>query len=135
MADIEEGTGGKELAVETPVGKIQLKGYHLGNLLQVITAALLALMLYMIYDAKVNAKAASEELAKVTKESGLVRGSESKAEHAALQASIDRSTEIQAEANYILTLSPREREALNLRMPDSLRNKIYGKDLRDRYSR
>ena len=36
MAKVEEGTAGKELNVDTPLGKVSLKGYHLGNILQPI---------------------------------------------------------------------------------------------------
>ena len=133
--DCEEDGRGKEFGIETPVGKIQLKGYHLGNLLQVIAAALLALMGYMLYEVRTDTKAAAVELSKATRDAASTISISAKSEHAALQVSIDRSSEVQAEANYILTLSPKEREALNLRMPDSLRNKIYGKDIRDRYSR
>ena len=134
--DSQEDDGrGKEFGIETPVGKLHLRGYHIGNVLQLLASALLALMGYMLYEVRTDTKAAAVELSKATREAASTISISAKSEHAALQVSIDRSSEVQAEANYILTLSPKEREALNLRMPDSLRNKIYGKDLRDRYSR
>lgn len=105
---------GKEASVELPGGiKVQTKGYHLGNLLQMLIAALMALGIYMFFEMRGEARVTWEKMANAAK-----------AEHAALAVSIDRQTEAQEEMNYILTLSPADRERLNLSMPKSLRDKI-----------
>ena len=117
---MSEDTGeGKEFEVETPVGKLKARGYHFGNVLQMVIAALLAVGVYMAFEMRNEARTSWAGLATAAK-----------AEHAALAISLDRQTESQEEMNYILTLSPQDRERLNLSMPKSLRQKIIQRDSR-----
>jgi hypothetical protein len=117
MADVEEGTGGKEVGIETPVGKLNIKGYHLGNVLQFIIAGALIVIVLTLMDVRTEAKETAKNLASTTK-----------LEHDNLGAALTRSVEVQQEMNYILTLSPERRERLNLAMPESMRRKIVGRD-------
>ena len=118
MADVEEGTAGKEANVELPGGiKLQTKGYHLGNILQFIIAGALLVIVITLMDVRSEAKDTARTLASTTK-----------IEHDNLGAALVRSVEVQQEMNYILTLSPERREKLNLAMPESMRRKIVGRD-------
>ncbi len=49
-----------------------------------------------------------------------------KAEISGLRAEQIKTTDAQNELNYIMTLTPEQREKLKLRMPDSLRKKLAG---------
>ena len=111
----DNGNGGdnKEVAVETSLGKLRVKGYHLGNMLQIVAAVLLALMAMMMYEMRLETKNAVAAMA-IT----------AKLEHDKLGTAIEKGTEAQIEMNYILTLNAADRERLNMRMPDSLRRKI-----------
>lgn len=111
MAD--ESGADKEFEVETPVGKLRAKGYHFGNVLQMVIAGLIAVGVYMFFEMRNEARTTWDKMANAAK-----------AEHAALSVSLDRATEAQEEMNYILTLSPSDRERLNLSMPRSLREKV-----------
>lgn len=117
MADTEEGTAGKEVAVETPVGKLNIKGYHLGNVLQFIIAGALIVGVITLVEFRTEAKDTAKILAATTK-----------AEHDHLGSTLIRSVEVQQEMNYILTLSQEKRERLNLAMPESMRRKVIGRD-------
>jgi hypothetical protein len=117
MADVEEGTAGKEVNVETPFGKFGAKGYHLGNVLQFIIAIAIVVGVITLMDFRTEAKETAKALAATTKE-----------EHTHLGAALIRSVEVQQEMNYILTLSPERRERLNLAMPESMRRKMVGRD-------
>ena len=118
----EEQTG--EVEIETPVGKLKTKGYHLGNVLQIVAAVLLALMAMMMYEMRAETKATAAVLATSTKEAVKELASATKVEHDALAKSLDRSAEAQAEMNYILTLNPEDRVRLRLQMPESLRRRM-----------
>ena len=104
---------GKEFDVETPMGKIRTKGYHLGNVLQIVAAVLLGLMVMMMYELRAEMKSQAPAAMAA-----------SKLEHDKLGTAIEKLTDSQSEMNYILTLTPDERAKLNLRMPDSLRRKL-----------
>ena len=110
----EENGEGKEVQIELPGGfKGLFKGYHLGNVLQLIIAAILGVGAFMFFQFWTEAKTTWANMSNAAK-----------AEHSALSVSIDRQAEAQIEMNYILTLSPQDRERLNLSMPRSLREKI-----------
>ena len=111
----DNGNGGdnKEVAVETSLGKLRVKGYHLGNVLQIVAAVLLALMAMMMYEMRAENKLAVASMVATAKH-----------EHDKLGTAIEKGTEAQIEMNYILTLNPTDRERLNMRMPDSLRRKV-----------
>lgn len=113
MAEVGDKDEVKILEVETPLGKVKTQGFHLGNILQMAIVALLAFGVYLFLDMRNEARSTWERM-----------GNAAKAEHAALSVSIDHQTESQEEMNYILTLNPQQREALNLAMPKSLRDKI-----------
>ena len=113
----EDNGTGKEFEVETPLGKLKTKGYHFGNILQMLIAALIAVGVYMFFEMRQEARTTWAGMASATK-----------AEHSALAISLDRQTETQEEMNYILTLSPQDRERLNLAMPRSLRQKMLRGD-------
>lgn len=117
MADIEEGTAGKEVGIETPVGKVNIKGYHLGNVLQFLIALAVVGGVMTLIDIKADARQSVAAAAAMTK-----------MEHDKLGASIDRGTEQQEIMNYILTLSPERRERLNMQMPEALRRRVIGRD-------
>ena len=113
MAETEEGTAGKEFTIDTPLVKGSIKGYHIGNLLQIIAAVLLALMGYVLYTHSVETSP---------------RRSAAASEHTAI---LEQGKDIkqviqdaQEEHSYILTLSPEERKALNLDAPRSLRSRM-----------
>lgn len=99
----------EELQVDIAGQKVNYKGMHLGNLLQIVIVAAVALGVYILHEMRGEAKAASA----VTQQ-----------EHGKLGDAVEKGTEAQVEMNYILTLSPEAREKLNLRMPESLRKKV-----------
>ena len=103
----------KEVEVKTSLGSMRLRGYHLGNVLQIVAAVLLALMAMMMYEMRAENKIAIASMVATAKH-----------EHDKLGSAIEKGTEAQQEMNYILTLHPADREKLNMRMPDSLRRKI-----------
>lgn len=53
---------------------------------------------------------------------------EAKLEHAQMKTEITKVAERVEEQTYVLTLEQKDREALNLRMPHSLRQKLNGFD-------
>ena len=106
--------GPKEVSVELPGGiKGRVQGYHLGNILQLVMAAVLTAATMILYDLRQEAKASGEKTSKQVSE-----------EHDKLRISIDRGAEAQEELNYIITLSTEDRERLGLGMPESLRKKL-----------
>jgi hypothetical protein len=117
MTDVEAGTAGKEVNVETPLGKFNAKGYHVGNVLQIIIAAAIIWGVFTLMEFRNEAKDTAKLLASTTK-----------VEHDHLGAALIRSVEVQQEMNYILTLSPERRERLNLAMPESMRRRVIGRD-------
>ena len=118
MAEVEEGTGGKEFSVETPLGKFNSKGYHLGNLLQIVAASLLAIVALMMYEMRIEIKE-STILLRATVSSSAVE----KVDHDKITRAIDKQTESQEATSYILTLTQADREKLRLAMPESLRRR------------
>lgn len=115
---------GKEFNVETPVGKIQTKGYHLGNVLQIVAAVLLGLMLMMMYEMRADTKSAALAMQSSTKDTATALAATAKLEHEKLGAMLEKSVEAQNEMNYILTLNQEERMRLRLQMPESMRRKL-----------
>ena len=114
----------QEVAVETSLGKLRLKGYHLGNVLQIVAAVLLALMAMMMYEMRAETKATAAVLQTATKDAVRDLASATKSEHDVLAKAIEKGADSQAEMNFILTLSAEERARLRLEMPESLRRKI-----------
>lgn len=110
-----DDNSGKEVSVEVgPSGvKGSAKGYHLGNILQLVMAAVLTAGVMILYDMRAESKSTNEKYAKSATD-----------DHEKIRQAIDKSAEAQEEMNYILTLSPDERESLGLGMPESLRRKI-----------
>ena len=124
MAEDTSNGSDKEVAVETGFGKLRVKGYHLGNVLQIVAAVLLALMAMMMYEMRAETKATAAALTLATKDSVRELAAANKIEHDALAKAIERSADEQAITNYIFTLSTEERGRLRLQMPDALRRKI-----------
>jgi len=121
----EDKAPGTEAAVELPGGiKIATKGYHLGNLLQIVAAVLLGLMVMMMYEMRADTKTAAIAVQSSTKDAALALAASTKMEHEKLGHAIERSVEAQQEMNYILTLSQEDRMRLRLQMPDSMRRKL-----------
>lgn len=118
----QEQTG--EVEIETPVGKLKTKGYHLGNVLQIVAAVLLALMAMMVYEMRADTKSAAAVLSGATEKSALTLAAKTKEEHDRLGIAIDKLAEQQEITNFLFTLSPAEREKLNLSMPEGLRRRI-----------
>ena len=114
----------QEVAVETSLGKLRLKGYHLGNVLQIVAAVLLALMAMMMYEMRAETKATAAVLQTATKDAVRDLANATKSEHDVLAKAIEKGADSQAEMNFILTLSAEERARLRLEMPESLRRKI-----------
>lgn len=114
----------QEVAVETSLGKLRLKGYHLGNVLQIVAAVLLALMAMMMYEMRAETKATAAILQTATKDAVRDLASATKSEHDVLAKAIEKGADSQAEMNFILTLTTEERSKLRLEMPESLRRKI-----------
>lgn len=83
------------LKIPTPWGPVEVRG--LGTILS-LSLVVLALVAYMTW--------------------------EGKAEHAKIVTAVEGVKEVVAEQTYVLTLDQKEREALNLSMPPSLRSKI-----------
>ncbi len=116
--DVEPGTGGKEAAFEGFGVKVATKGYHFGNFLQILMIVLLAIAAFMLYEMKSETKAVATAVTAVATVSA-----GDKVDHDKMTRAIEKTTEAQDAANYILTLSQTERERLNLRMPESLRRR------------
>ncbi len=121
--EADNGTG-KEFEVETGIGKLRAKGYHLGNVLQIVAAVLLALMAMMMYEMRAETKATAATLTTATKDAVKDLAVSTKLEHDMLAKAIDKSTEQQEITNYIFTLSPEDRARLRLQMPDGLRRRM-----------
>lgn len=126
MAEEKDDSANKELGVEVGAGgvKVNAKGYHLGNVLQMCLVLILAAIAYMTYEVKTDTRAATVALSSATIKSAESVATQSKVEHDKLGAAIDRNTDAQGETSYILTLNQQQRERLNVRMPDSLRRKV-----------
>ena len=114
----------KEVAVETSLGKLRVRGYHLGNVLQIVAAVLLALMAMMMYEMRAETKATASVIQTATKDTVSALAAANKVEHDSLAKAIDKSTEQQEITNYLFTLTPSQREQLNLAMPDGLRRRV-----------
>ena len=108
----------QELDVETSFGKIRTKGYRLADLVAFIAAVCLVLLVYMAYETRKEAKEAVQVLSLTAK-----------MEHDSLASAVAKGAEAQAEMNYILTLTPEERNKLRLSMPESMRRKLRNGDL------
>lgn len=121
MAEEQEGAG-HEFAVETPIGKLSTKGYHLGNLLQILAVCVLTLLAYMMWEMRVEAKEASTAVKAVASTLSASTVAE-KSDHDSLKRSIDKQAEAQEATTYVLTLNQNERERLRLAMPESLRRR------------
>lgn len=108
----------KEVKVELPGGiKAEAKGYHLGNILQLVLAAVATAGAMILYDLRTELKTSSDTQHKAVKE-----------EHTQIRQAIEKSAEAQDEMNFILTLTPEERQRLNMDMPESLRRKVSRTD-------
>lgn len=118
MSDTEEGTTGKEFSVDTPAGKLNIKGYHLGNLLQMLAVVVLTLLTYMMWELRAEVKSVAAAMA-----TAISASSSSMADHNKINKALEKVAESQDTVTYVLTLSQAERERLNLRMPDSLRRR------------
>ena len=118
MADVEEGTAGKEFGIEAGPVKINTKGYHLGNFLQIMAVCMLAILAYMMYELKTETKVSA---AAITSVATISAGD--KLDHDKMNRSLEKVVEAQDAATYVLTLKQEERERLNLRMPESLRRR------------
>lgn len=95
---------------------IRTRGYRAVDLIIVLGATALCGLFWLLYvDLRVEIKRAQEQ--------GTV-------EHKALGDVIRDSVLAQREQTYVLTLKQEDRERLNLDMPDSLRLRLYGGDVR-----
>lgn len=117
-----EPTG--EVEITTPMGTLKTRGYHLGNVLQIVAAVLLALMAMMMYEMRAETKAMAAVIQSATKDTIAALAVANKTEHESLSKSIDKSTEQQEITNYLFTLTPAQREQLNIAMPEGLRRRI-----------
>lgn len=90
-----------------------IKGYHLGNVLQLVMAGVLTFIGLLMWDLRVEAKATNERFIKSME-----------IEHEKIRVAIEKNVEAQEEMNFILTLSVDDRERLGLNMPESLRRKL-----------
>ena len=124
MAEDYDQDKDKEVAIETPMGKLRARGYHLGNVLQIVAAVLLALMAMMMYEMRAETKATAAALTSATKDSVKELAMATKIEHEALAKAMDRAAEEQSITNFIFTLTPAEREKLHLQMPEALRRRL-----------
>lgn len=122
--DHEDSGEGKAFDVETPLGKLRTKGYHLGNVLQIVAAVLLALMAMMMYEMRAETKATASVIQTATKDTVAALAIANKVEHDSIAKALERNSEQQEITNYIFTLSPSEREKLNLQMPEGLRRRL-----------
>lgn len=120
----EETDDNKEVEVKTGFGSLRARGYHLGNVLQIVAAVLLALMAMMMYEMRAETKATAALLTTATKDAVTANAASSKLEHEKLSGVIEKMADQQEVTNYLFTLAPADREKLNLRMPDSLRHRI-----------
>ena len=124
MAEDTENGDNKEVAVETSLGKLRVRGYHLGNVLQIVAAVLLSLMAMMMYEMRAETKATAAMVTTATRDSIKELSASTKMEHDIIAKAIERGADSQAEMNFILTLSAEERSRLRLEMPESLRRKL-----------
>lgn len=115
---------GKEFNVETPLGKLSTKGYHLGNVLQMVIAVILTVMAMMIYDTKTATATAAATLAYETKLQVEQVRTLSKEEHEKITRDMDRTIEAINDMSYLMTLPQTKREQINLAMPESLRRRL-----------
>lgn len=125
VAEDDDLAPGTEAGVKLPGGfEINTKGYHLGNLLQIVVAAILAVMATFLYDMRSDSKISTVTLTTNLEKQTAAIAVSVRAEHDKLFHEMEKHNEAQEEMNYILTLSPPDREKLRLRMPDTLRRKL-----------
>ena len=129
--DTSDADKDKEVELKTPFFSGRAKGYHLGNVLQIVAAVLLALMAMMMYEMRAETKAtglaitlATKDAMKETAIEGKREHEARKLEHTALANALEKNADQQEITNYIFTLSPEERTRLRLQMPDALRRRI-----------
>jgi hypothetical protein len=120
--DIREPVG--DVEISTPMGTLKTRGYHLGNVLQIVAAVLLALMAMMMYEMRAETKATASIIQTATKDTIAALAVSNKSEHDSIAKALDKNSEQQEITNYIFTLSPADREKLHIRMPDALRRRI-----------
>lgn len=98
-----------EVEVNGPGGfKIRARGYDILTLFVVIGIALLG---YLFYEHKADAKTAQTEIVKA----------------------LDKVGDSQVELSYLISLTPEERAKLRLEMPESLRRRCDNEDFRCRH--
>jgi CheY-specific phosphatase CheX len=124
----EELDADKGFDLEAGPVKLRTKGYRMADIAVIIGLAMVAVIGFMIYEMRADTKTAAAALTSATSESAMKLATSAKSEHDKLGEAIQRGTEQQEIMNYILTLSPENREKLNMRMPDALRRKIVGRD-------
>ncbi len=124
MAEDTENAENKELALETSLGKLKVRGYHLGNVLQIVAAVLLSLMAMMMYEMRAETKATASVIQTATKDTIAALAVANKVEHDAIARALEKNSEQQEITNYIFTLSPQQREQLNIAMPEGLRRRL-----------
>lgn len=94
--------GQEEVSGEIAGQKFSYKGMHFGNVLQIALTVAICYAGWQMYESRTEAKA----------------------EHGVMTDVLKKQLEAQVEFNYIITLKQEDRERLNLRMPESLRNKV-----------
>ncbi len=124
MAEDAENAENKEVALETSLGKLRVRGYHLGNVLQIVAAVLLALMAMMMYEMRAETKATASIIQTATKDTISALATTNKTEHDAIAKALERNSEQQEITNYIFTLSAEDRAKLRLQMPEALRRRL-----------
>lgn len=124
MTTEADSDAGKEIEIETGFGKLKTKGYHLGNVLQIVAGILLALLLFMVYEMRGESKAMAAMLSNSSKDTVAALSVASKSEHDQLSTVLNKLAEQQEITNFLFTLAPADREKLNIRMPDGLRRRI-----------
>ena len=115
----------KEADVEVGPVKLRTKGYRLADLLSIGMMAAVSYGVFVLVEIRTESKFANLQAVELAKAQATI----AKSEHDKIEHSVDRGTEQQEIMNYILTLSADKRERLNMRMPDSLRRKITGRDM------
>lgn len=99
----------EELTAEIGGQKLTYRGFHFGNLLQILLVAAVIGASYLLVTARAEQKAEHGTMAQVLLQQSKL---------------LERQAVAQEEFNYIVTLSSADRERLNLRMPESLRVKL-----------
>lgn len=121
----ENGNGnGKAFEVEAGPVKVKTKGYHLGNILQMLVAGILALAAGLLWDIRTDIRTNAAVSASTDSTRDALLAKTVKDDHNKILHEMEKHNTAQEEMNYILTLSPADRERLRLRMPESLRRKL-----------